>query len=84
MLKRIQGYRTFIVGWLMLIAAAVLFALGDLPPAEALNWVFEALGLLGLRAGINTVAGGVPVDHDQLATGMVRELVNRYAGKGQP
>jgi hypothetical protein len=55
MLQKLRGRRTYIVGWLMFVSAGLLWLLGLLPGADAIHWTYEALGLMGLRAGVNRI-----------------------------
>jgi hypothetical protein len=53
MLTKIRGKRTYIVGALMLLTAAALWATGDMTSADALQLAYDGLGFAGLRAGIS-------------------------------
>jgi hypothetical protein len=75
MLKPLRGQRTYLVGGLMLLAAAVLYLTGDLSAAEAAQRALEALGLLALRAGVG--AGRAVPDADEVARALLDEVLNR-------
>lgn len=48
----LQGYRTYIIAFGAIVAAAVAFATGDATLAEAVNNALLGAGLAGLRAGV--------------------------------
>lgn len=55
MFRSLSGYRTYIIGWLWLALAFVAASQGWVDSATAAGWAFQALGLLGLRAGVSNL-----------------------------
>lgn len=66
MFRSLSGYRTYIVGWLWLTATVVALSQGWIDGTQATEWAMNALGILGLRAGLHSVAGD-DSDEDRLA-----------------
>jgi hypothetical protein len=54
--KKLQGYKTYILAALAIITAWVTFAVGDFTMAQAVEATFAAIAAMTIRSGINTAA----------------------------
>lgn len=54
MMKKLDGYKTYIVGLMIVVSAFSAFLHGDLTLLDAIQRALEGLGLASLRYGIKS------------------------------
>lgn len=55
MLEKLQGKKTYIVAFGVVVSAVVSFLVGDATLAQAISTALEGTGLATLRAGVGSV-----------------------------